>query len=199
MATPYRFKSDLRHQKNRKCICTCDFFNSTCKETDWNPWVNLRKKKRYSVAFLANLGEAMPQPPASESVYALRVIRSPAPKKLLIASAVKSFLLLYARRRICLAPLVKGGCFRIFLRKRGDWLVIHKRHLLKAAGASPCPTLSFTECFKVCPRLTLLSLPRDISLTLNMTKQKVFFSLKRRVYHKKQATLAASARYFAHH
>ena len=30
-----------------------------------------------------------------------------------------------------------------------------------------------------------------------MTKQKVIFSLKHRVYHKKQATLAASARDFA--
>ena len=43
------------------------------------------------------------------------------------------------------------------------------RFYIKEAGASPCPTLSFTEFFKVCPHLITFSLPRDISLALNMT------------------------------
>ena len=99
-----------------------------------------------------------------------------------------------------LPRLLKKGSIFAFLRKQGDWLVMHKRHLFKSGRSKPLPYVKFARLYKTRHLFSRrLPLPRDISLTLNMTKQKVIFSLKRRVYHKKQAMLAASAKYYAHH
>ena len=73
---------------------------------------------------------------------------------------------------------------------QGDNTFCHSEALPKNPNKS-----AIIGCFFVSPYLTAFSLPRDISLTLNMTKLKVLFNLKHRVYHKKQATLAASANF----